>query len=123
LNNFYNFKIIIENTGRAFAKPTGKITIENLITKKTEVLNLSPLNILSSYSREIYCLESEEIVSCESSPKLLLGLYKSTLNYNLDSEGQNYQEESYTFAFPFSLIIAILVILIIYKIINSKTKK
>lgn len=118
-----NFKIIIENTGRAFAKPIGKITIENLITKNTEVLNLSPLNILSSYSREIYCLRAEEIIACETSPKLLLGLYKSTLSYNLDGEGQNHQEESYTFAFPFSLVIAISVILIIYKIINSKTKK
>ncbi|MBU0998658.1 hypothetical protein KJ570_03990 [Patescibacteria group bacterium] len=118
-----NFKIIIENTGRAFGKPIGKITIENLITKKTESLNLSPLNILSSYSREIYCLKEEKIIPCETSPKLLLGLYKSTLNYNLDGEGQSYQEESYTFAVPFSLIIAILVVLIIYKIIVSKTKK
>ncbi|MFH1971435.1 MAG: hypothetical protein ABIJ05_03580, partial [Patescibacteria group bacterium] len=118
-----NFKIIIENTGRAFAKPIGKITIENLITKKTEVLNLSPLNILSSYSREIYCLKGEEIIACETSPIILLGLYRSTLIYSLDNEGQNYQEESFTFAFPFSLIISVLVILIIYKIIVSKTKK
>ena len=118
-----NFKILIENTGRAFAKPIGKITTENLITKKTEVLNLSPLNILSSYSREIYCLKSEEIVSCESSPKILLGLYKSTLTYNLDGENQIHQEEIFTFAFPFSFIIAVIVIIIIYKIIFSKTKK
>ena len=118
-----NFKTIIENTGRAFTKPIGKITIENLITKNTEVINLSPLNILSSYSREVYCIKSEEIVPCETSPKILLGLYKSTLSYNLDNEGQIYQEESFTFAFPFSLIISILVIIIIYKIIVSKTKK
>jgi len=117
------FKLIIENTGRAFGKPMGKITIENLISKKVETLNLSPLNILSSYSREIYCLKEEKIVACETSPKMLLGLYKSTLNYNLDGESQNYQEESYTFAVPFSLIISILVVLIIYKIIVSKTKK
>lgn len=118
-----NFKIILENNGRAFAKPIGKITIENIISKKTETLSLSPLNILSSYTREIYCLQEEKIVFCETSPKILLGLYKSTLSYNLDGETQNYQEENYTFAFPFSLIIAILVVLIIYKIINSKTKK
>ena len=117
-----NFKIILENTGRAFSKPIGKITIQNLITKKTEVLNLSPLNILSSYSREIYCLKSEEIVPCETSPKMLFGLYKSTLNYNLDGENQIHQEESFTFAFPFSFIITIIVVIIIYKIINSKTK-
>lgn len=118
-----NFKTIIENTGRAFGKPIGKITVENLTTKNSEVLNLSPLNILSSYSREIYCLKGEEIIPCETSPKILLGLYKSTLNYSFDSQGQNYQEESFTFAFPFSLIISVLVIIIIYKIIVSKTKK
>ena len=109
--------------GRAFAKPIGKITIENLISKNTEVLSISPLNVLSSYSREIYCLKGEEIIPCETSPKILLGLYRSTLSYNLDGEGQIHQEESYTFAFPFSLVIAVFTILIIYKIINSKTKK
>ncbi len=115
-------KVIIENTGKTFTKPTGKITIENLLTKNTETLSLSPLNILSSYSREIYCLDKEEIIPCKSSPKILLGLYKSTLNYNLDEEGKNYQEITYTFAFPFSLIISILIILIIYKTIVSRTK-
>jgi hypothetical protein len=118
-----DFKIILENTGRGFGKPIGKITIENLITKKTEVLDLAPLNILSSYSREIYCLKSEEIVPCESSPKILIGLYKSTLSYNLDSESQIHQEETYTFAFPISFIVAVIVTIIIYKIINSKIKK
>ena len=115
-------KVIIENTGKTFTKPTGKITIENLLTKNTETLSLSPFNILSSYSREIYCLDKEEIIPCKSSPKILLGLYKSTLNYNLDEEGKNYQEITYTFAFPFSLIISILIILIIYKTIVSRTK-
>lgn len=118
-----NFNIIIENIGRAYGKPIGKITVENLITKNTEVLSLSPLNILPSYSREIYCVKTEELVPCETTPKILLGLYKSTLSYSLEGEVQNHQDISYTFAFPFSLVISIFVVIIIYRIINSKTKK
>lgn len=116
------FKIIIENTGRAFAKPTGILTIENMLSKKKEVIKLSPLNILVSSSREIFCLKDQEVVECKSEPKIHFGLYKSVLKYTLDDQGQNYQEETYTFAFPFSLIITVLTVYLIYKIIIVKTK-
>jgi hypothetical protein len=112
-----NYKVVIGNTGFSFFKPTGKITVDQIFGSTT-VLNLAPLNVLVGGAREISCIQSEEIVPCTLPGKFLIGIYRSDLNFTIDDSGTAIAKQIYTIAFPFSVLISIIVIFIIYRIIK-----
>ena len=112
-----NFNVRIRNNGSYFLKPSGKIVIEP-ITGSSETLDLAPLNIVSNSIRNIPCIEGEGIISCQSNNKVLIGIYKATLKIKTDNQ-ENYQEKTATtIAFPFSILLAVVLIIPIYKIIR-----
>jgi hypothetical protein len=114
------YKVTIENIGSSFFKPVGTISV-NQIFGKTTTLNLAPLNILVGGSRQTSCLKEEEIIPCEMPNKFLIGIYKANLSFTLDGSGTPIEKETYTFAFPFSIVLGLLIVIIIFRTIKKLT--
>jgi hypothetical protein len=111
------YKVLIGNSGSSFFKPVGKITVEQIFGK-TVTLNLAPLNILVGGSRNISCLDGETLVPCKVPGKFLIGIYRSNLSFTVDGSGTSIDKQIYTIAFPFTIIIGLCVIFIIYRIVK-----
>jgi hypothetical protein len=140
------FKILVENTGRAFFKPEGKIEIyHTLLNKKITELNLLPENILVNSVREIRCgkknfaqgktsevskdLTSQvgELGEVEESAEViqptpcffsfwLPGKYKAVVGANRDLSLHN-PNTTYFYLIPYRLILGLLITgLIIWQI-------
>lgn len=117
-----DFNIRIANQESYFSKPNGQITIKPMFGNP-EVLQLAPLNVISNSVRNIPCLKNEETVKCEAENKVLVGIYKSTLEISADGESPSRQKTVTTIAFPFSIIFVLIFVLMTYKIIkNTKNK-
>jgi hypothetical protein len=112
------YKVVIENSGFSFFKPTGKITIDQIFGSSS-TLNLTPLNILVGGSREITCVQGEDIVPCKLPSKFLIGIYRANLSFTIDGSGASIEKQIYTIAFPFSIILGLAIIFIIYRIIRK----
>lgn len=108
------YKVVIGNSGVSFFKPVGTITV-NQVFGSTTTLGLAPLNILMGSSRKIPCLVGQALVSCSLPGNFLIGLYKANLSFTVDGSGGNIVKQTYTFAFPFSIILVIIVIFVIYR--------
>lgn len=98
------YKIIIKNSGHAYWKPNGKIIINN-----KEILNLAPQNIISGYSRNITCINNENLIPCKLEKKPFAGIVNATLEFSVDENPQIYRQEISTFVFPFSLVVVTIV--------------
>lgn len=116
------YSVTLENIGRAYVKPMGKIIVYSSPFKDISQLNLAPVNILTSSLRDIPCLTGEEQTICTLDKKFPLGIYKAKLTFSLDEETQIYTSEIVTFAFPFSLTLGLILIFVIYKIILKYVK-
>lgn len=116
------FNIRISNEGSYFFKPQGQITIKPTFGD-SETLTIAPLNIISNSVRNIPCLENEDTMLCQSSHKVLLGVYKSTLVLKADENSGPQQKTVTTIAFPFTIIFAIIVVFVTYKIIKKPNNK
>lgn len=117
-----DFNIRIANQESYFSKPNGQITIKPMFGNP-EVLQLAPLNVISNSVRNIPCLKNEETVKCEAENKVLVGIYKSTLEISADGESPSRQKTVTTIAFPFSIIFVFIFIFAIFNIIkNTKNK-
>lgn len=103
------YKVVISNTGNSYWKPIGKISTQN------EQLTLAPQNILSANTREIFCLNSEELIECSLNKKILAGKINSYLEFNIEDDLKTYKSESQTIVFPFILTFVLLVLTLIYK--------
>lgn len=112
-----NFNIRIGNYGSYVFKANGQIIIKPTFGS-SETLRIAPLNIIANSIRNIPCIQNEETISCESGNKVLLGIYKSTLEISADEGGDKEEMTITTVAFPFSIILAISFIFITYKIIR-----
>ena len=115
------FDIRIGNFGSHVFKPDGEITIKPIFGS-VETLNLAPLNIISDSVRNIPCLKGEEIIVCQSNRKVLVGVYKSTLEITPNGSGETQSKTVTTVAFPFSIIFGLLLIFITYRIIKKSQK-
>jgi len=115
-----NYKVVIANTGFSFFKPTGKITVDQIFGSTT-VLNLAPLNVLVGGAREISCIQDENLIPCTLPGKFLIGIYRSDLTFTIDDSGTAIAKQIYTIAFPFSVLIGVAIIFIIYRIIKRLT--
>jgi hypothetical protein len=111
----FSYKVLVANSGFSFFKPIGKITIDQIFGSTT-TLNLAPLNVLVGGSREISCIENEVIIPCKLPGKFLIGIYRSDLSFTINGTGENIQKQIYTFAFPFSILLGVIVIFFIYRI-------
>ena len=117
-----DFSVRIGNLGSYLFKSNGQITIKPWFEKE-EALTLAPLNVISDSVRNIPCLKDEETISCEASYKVLVGIYKSTLEVSPDGETDLQKETITTIAFPFSIIFVFIFIFAILNIIkNTKNK-
>lgn len=113
------YTVKIENISNSFFKPNGKIIVDPLIGSE-QTLNLAPLNTLASSTRQIFCIKDENLMECKLENKVYLGTYKAVLEFTLDESGEIYKGETLTFAFPFSIILALTAIFLIYKKIKNQ---
>ncbi len=116
------YTVRIGNYGSYFLKTIGKISIDPIIGE-IETLSLAPLNVISDSIRNISCIESEEIVKCQSSKNVLFGVYKSTISVSADEIGQIQEKTITTVAFPFSILSVAILIFITYRIIKRNNDK
>jgi hypothetical protein len=116
------YKVLITNSGNSFFKPIGNITV-NQIFGKVFTLNLAPLNVLAGGSRDVSCINGEDLIPCKIPGKFLIGIYTANLNFTMDGSGAIIEKQIYTVAFPFSIIIGLIIIFIIYRIIKRLTSR
>lgn len=116
------YDVEIKNTGEAFAKPNGEITVSSLLGKQTKLV-LAPQNILAGTSRRIYCLKNNSIIDCLKSGRPHLGLYKADLSFSLDKGSSRYTGSQSTLALPISGFIIIALISLLLYVIRSLSKK
>lgn len=115
------FNVRIKNNGLYLFKSNGNISIKSTFNQG-ENLEIAPFNIISGSTRNIPCIKEENIFACESSKKVFLGIYKSTLKVSPDG-GENSQEKTAkTVALPFSLTAVGILIYLSYKILNKSKR-
>ena len=115
------YTIQLGNSGSSFFKPSGKITVDQILGSTT-ILNLAPLNILVNGTREISCLESQDLVPCKLPGKFLIGIYRSNLSFTVDGAGSTVEKQIYTVAFPFTIALGLIMIGISYGFIRKLAK-
>jgi hypothetical protein len=103
-----NYKVVIANTGSAYFKPIGKITVKPFLGKERS-LEIAPQNILASSQREFPCVTSDTLIRCSLNDNFLLGTYIAKLSYQLDGEGETYEATATTIAFPYLFLLAIFI--------------
>ena len=107
------FLLRVENTGRTFWKPFGKIRSEGLLGQKWEQ-DLRPDNILAHSIRQI------EVSTPSASPKILLGPYRATVEFALEENSEEKMGSSTSFlVLPFKAIIGLFLAVILLVSINS----
>lgn len=111
------YKIILGNYGQSLYKPVGKITVDQIFGKTT-TLNLAPLNILVGGKREIACVYEETLDTCKLPDRFIIGIFSSNLSFTVDGTGETIEKQVYTVAFPFSAVLALGVIFVIYRSIK-----
>ena len=117
-----NFSLILQNNGNSFWKPTGKIIV--LGTNIDSNLTLAPVNVVSGYSRNIPCIQNEELIECKITKKPLIGIYRVNLEFRMDEGAEVKNLEITTLAFPFSLIaIGLFLYLLISRLNKYLTRK
>jgi len=117
-----SYFIKIANTGSAFFKPVGEITVKPLFASPTSI-DVAPLNILSSSERVIPCIEDGSLFECKIPKKVLLGIYQADLTFQTDGEGKTYEATTTTIAFPFIITLGILISYLVIKLIQSYQSK
>jgi hypothetical protein len=115
--------LAIKNTGSAFFKPIGAITIEQKPYGTNTTLNLAPENVLTGSTRNITCIDGQSLIPCQVPGKFLIGIYKATVSFTPDGSGEAVSKTVYTVAFPFSILIGIIILIVIYRIIRRLTSR
>ena len=106
------YQIEVKNSGNSFWKPNGKIIIDG---EPNQSLKLAPQNILSGYSRKLMCIKDEVLTECLSVNKKIIGIVKSSLEFQLDEDSKIYKAETTTYSFPFAGIAIIIFLLTSFK--------
>ena len=117
-----SYTLRIENMGQFFFKPTGRITVNPLFGKK-KVLEIAPVNIVSSTVRNVPCILEEELIKCAYDKRVLAGFYKATVSFTTDEEGKEYLAQTTTIALPFTIVFAISSLFLAYFLIQKRYKK
>lgn len=117
----FTYKVLLGNFGNSFFKPSGKITIDQIFGSTT-TLNLAPLNILVGGTREVGCIQGQDLIPCSLPGKFLIGIYRANLSFTVDGAGASIEKQIYTVAFPFSILLGLIMIGISYSIIRKLMK-
>ena len=125
IDSFQNiiYKTAIQNTGSTFFKPTGTITVKQRPFGSTTTFNIAPENVLAGSTRAVSCIDKESIIPCGLPGKFLIGIYKATLSFTPDGSGQPMSKTIYSVAFPFSILIGLTILIILYRIIHRLTSR
>lgn len=118
------FTIRLKNTGAHFIKPKGKIIIKNIFGQSIGKLDLVSVNVLSDSIRAISNKNSSDFKHPIALWKesFLLGLYTATLNISLSDEGPAFTRVVHFFAFPFQILIIIVIITIAAIVVKNRLK-
>jgi len=112
------YKVNLGNTGASFYKPVGKITVEQILGS-TVSLNLAPLNVLVGGTRSISCISDQIVIPCTLPGKFFIGVYRANLSFTVDGAGQSIEQGTYTFAFPFTITLGLIMIIIGYGVMRK----
>ena len=122
------FILRLQNTGQAFFKPTGTITINGWFNQKY-TLDLLPENVLTNSVRQIGCQKDPPSGETSANPQLcvigskfLLGRYVAQAELGLDKADDEYQKEIIFWAIPAKLLFGILTVMVSLVIIKSRIK-
>jgi len=134
------FTIRLKNTGAHFIKPKGEIIIKNIFGQSIGKLDLTSVSVLSDSIRAIPNKSSTDSVLDKNSSdpertpsafkhpialwkeSFLLGLYTATLNISLSDEGPAFTRTIHFFAFPFQVLIIIVVMAIAAIVVRNRLK-
>ena len=115
-DSFSNIQLTlrIKNTGKAFFKPIGEISIA------TDKLSLQPDNILAGTIRQIQC----ENGSCQIKPPSILGHYQAQLKFTLDENSPSYKKTVGFWVLPIKLTMGIIIaVLFLYGIWSLRRRR
>ena len=115
------FKLRVKNTGRAFFKPLGKITITGWLGQDFS-LNLLPENVLKDSIRQIRCEADDQPVPCQAKTRFLVGPFKAQVEFGLDKESTDYQKEITFLAFPWKFLTGTAMAVFILVIVKNKLR-
>jgi len=115
------FLLRVKNTGKAFFKPIGTITITGWFGQKY-ILDLLPENVLVNSIRQIQCQMDDRVTPCQLPEKFLLGPYRARMEFGLDKVSDDYTAETIFWAIPAKLILALLTTIFILFIIKNRLK-
>lgn len=120
-----SFIVRIKNTGHSFLKPFGQITTKGWFNQEFKN-KLLPENILSDSIRNINCAEEDgeniKPVVCAIDSKFMLGAYQSDLEFKINQNSPPLQKSIRFIAFPWKLLLALIILIPIVKIISKKDK-
>jgi len=106
------FTVRLENWGKSYFKPFGKIKLAGIFKQKEEI-KLYEQNILAGSSRKLDIPEVK--------PKLPFGPFKASLEFSLGEEGEKLTTETTFWYLPHKILFAIFAgIVIIFAIIRIK---
>jgi hypothetical protein len=124
IDSFVNplFILRIKNIGRSLFKPMGTLTVSGWTGGKY-LLDLLPENILTNSVRQAQCFSADKNQPSPCQPetnwknKFLIGVYQAQVGFGLDKISQDYQQTIHFFAFPFSLIAGLLLLILLLTIL------
>ncbi|RJQ36521.1 hypothetical protein C4559_05145 [Candidatus Microgenomates bacterium] len=140
------FKVRVNNTNSYFIYPTGSILIKNMFGQTVGKVDLLPVNILAGTIRAIPDnLQSSENTSSATLPpaprakfaeelradnsvnafwpeSFLLGFYTATLTLALSNQGPVFTRNIHFVAFPFKIIIGLLIAVFLVLLIRNRLK-
>ena len=129
IDSFVNPLIIlrVKNIGRSLFKPMGTINVSGWTGGKY-LLELLPENILTNSLRQSQCFSTDQN---QPSPcqletnwknKFLIGPYQVKVTFGLDKISEDYQQTLHFFAFPFTLIVTLLFIILVFYLIKKYSR-
>jgi len=119
IDSFANplFSLRIKNIGRSLFKPMGTIIVSGWTGGKYP-LELLPENILINSIRQSQCFSTDKNqpspcqLETNWKSKFLLGPYQARVSFGLDKISEDYQQTIHFFAFPFSLMAGLLLLIL-----------
>jgi len=119
IDSFANplFSLRIKNIGRSLFKPMGTIIVSGWTGGKYP-LELLPENILINSIRQSQCFSTDKNqpspcqLETNWKSKFLIGPYQAQVSFGLDKISEDYQQTSHFFAFPFILVISLLLLIL-----------
>ena len=129
IDSFINPLIIlrVKNIGRSLFKPMGTINVSGWTGGKY-LLELLPENILTNSLRQSQCFSTDQNqpFPCQLETnwknKFLIGPYQVKVTFGLDKISEDYQQTLHFFAFPFTLIVTLLFIILVFYLIKKYSR-